>query len=115
MEKILSMFNQGLRRTICILGLMILIGVSGSFLFLPQSSYAASKLTPEEKIDRAYEYNEAAGFREEQRQEAYEKAVKDAKTPQTMEKAYERELKAENVQEPNIVQQAEKVVEKAIK
>jgi hypothetical protein len=109
MKKILSILGQ----TLCILALTLLIGISGSFLFFDKPSYAANKLTPEEKIDRAYEYNEAAGFQEEGRQEAYEQAIKDSKTPQTMEKAYERELKAEDVQEPNIIQQAEKVIEKA--
>ena len=114
MQRILSNLKQALRQTIFVLGLMLLIG--GSFFLVQQPSYAAissaNKLTPPEKIDRAYEYNEAAGFQEEKREEAYEEAVKDAETPQTMEKAYERELKAEKVQEPNIIQKAEKLIEK---
>jgi len=115
-QRILSSFNQALRQTIFVLGLMLLISISSSFLFVQQSSYAdpysATKLTPEEKIDRAYEYNEAAGIQEERREEVYEQAIKDSKTPQTVEKAYERELKAEKVQEPNIIEKAEKVIEK---
>ena len=114
MQRILSNLTQALRQTIFVLGLMLLIG--SSFFFVQQPSYAAispaNKLTPQEKIDRAYEYNEAAGFQEEKREEAYEEAVKDAESPQTMEKAYERELKAEKVQEPNIIQKAEELIEK---
>ena len=115
MQRILSNLKQALRQTIFVLGLMLLIGTC-SFFLVQQPSYAAissaNKLTPQEKIDRAYEYNEAAGFQEEKREEAYEEAIKDAESPQTLEKAYERELKAEKVQEPNIIQKAEELIEK---
>lgn len=120
MQKISLTLGQALRRSIFVLGLMLLISVSSLFLFVQQPSYAvtsaASKLTPEEKINRAYIYNEAAGIREEERQEAYEQAIKDAESPATMEKAYERNEKAyekENPQ-PNLIEKAEELVEKVI-
>ncbi len=116
MQRILTSLKQSLRQTIFVLGLMLLISLSSLFS-VQESSYAATysvnKLTPEEKTDRAYEYNEAAGIQEEKREEAYEKAIKDAESPQTVEKAYERELKAENVKEPNIIEKAENLIEKA--
>lgn len=122
MQIILAIFNKALRQSIVVVGLMLLITVSGLFFFV-QPSYAlgfttekptfpSEKLTPEEKIDRAYEYNRAAGLREEDRQQTYEQAVKDAATPE--EKVYERNVKAyeQENQEPNLIEKAGELVEK---
>ncbi|WP_414585799.1 hypothetical protein [Scytonema sp. PCC 10023] len=117
MQLILGIVNKALRQSIVVLGLMLLISVSGLFFFV-QPSYAlgfttekptfpSEKLTPEEKIDRAYEYNRAAGLREEDRQQAYEQAVKDAATPE--EKVYERNVKDS---QPNLIDKAGELVEK---
>ncbi|SRR5579883_255153 len=114
MQRILSTLKRTIGQSILVLGLMFLISIANLFLFVQKPSYAttysANKLTPEEKIDRAYEYNEAAGFREEKRQQAYEQAIKDSKSPQSLEKAYERNLKAENVQEPNLIEKTEELI-----
>lgn len=117
MQLILRIVNKALRQSIVVLGLMLLMSVSGLF-FCVQPSYAvpfttekpifpSEKLTPEEKIDRAYEYNRAAGLREEDRQQAYEQAVKDSKTPE--EKVYERNVKDS---QPNLIDKAGELVEK---
>lgn len=119
MPKILGKFKQALSKTILSFALLVLVSCSTLFSF-QQPSYAvptrAYNLTPEEKIDRAYNYSEATGLNEEKRQEAYEQAVKDAQSPQTVEKAYERNLKAEKAEnpEPNLLEKAEQVVEKVL-
>lgn len=117
MQLFVSIFNKALRQSIIVIGLMLFIGLSGLFFFV-QPSYAlgfttekptfpSEKLTPEQKIDRAYEYNRAAGLREEDRQQAYEQAVKDSQTPE--EKVYERNVKDS---QPNLIEKAEELVEK---
>ncbi len=58
------------------------------------------KPNSEEKINRAYEYDPGVGVREEERQKAYEQAKKDSENLNTIEKAYERNLKAEKEQNP---------------
>ncbi|MBR8835623.1 MAG: hypothetical protein DSM106950_16825 [Stigonema ocellatum SAG 48.90 = DSM 106950] len=115
MKRIFSSLTQGFCQRIFALGLMLLISLSSSFFFVQQPGYAAispaNQLTPENKVDRAYEYGEAAGFEEQKREDAYEKAIKDSESPQTLEKAYERNLKAEKVQEPNILEKAEELIQ----
>jgi hypothetical protein len=106
--------------SLLIVSLIMFISLSASFLFIQQASYATTleelklvppeyKPTPEEKINRANEYDPGVGVQEEARQEAYEQAVKDSQNLQTLEKAYERNLKAEKNSEPNLL---EKAVEK---
>jgi len=124
MLRILLTLKQALLSSMLVFGLMIFISLSGLFMVV-QASYATTleelklippeyKPTPEEKIDRAYERNEAAGIRAEQRQEAYEQALKDGKSLNTMEKAYERNVKAENAQNPSesFGEKAKEVLEK---
>lgn len=98
MHPIFSGLGQAFRKSILVVGLMIFISLSGLFMFVAPPSYAVTsasdKLTSGEKIDRAYEYGEAAGLREENRQEAYEEAVKEAGTPDVLEKDYEKAEKA---------------------
>ncbi len=125
MQRILSSLKQVLRPKILVLGLMIFISLSGLFIFTQPPSYATTleelklippdqRPTPQEKIDRAYEYNRAAGVREERRQEAYEQAIKDAESLDTIEKAYERNLKAERKDnsQPNLLDKAGEIVDK---
>lgn len=124
MLRILLTLKQALLSSMLVFGLMIFISLSGLFMVV-QASYATTleelklippeyKPTPEEKIDRAYERNEAAGIRAEQRQKAYEQALKDGKSLNTMEKAYERNVKAENAQNPSesFGEKAKEVIEK---
>jgi hypothetical protein len=125
MQFISAIFNKALRQSIVVVGLMFLISLSSVFFFVEPSyaigftsekpAFPAQEFTPEEKIDGAYEYNRAAGVREEDRQQDYEQAVKDSESLQTVEKAYERNVKAYKQEnpEPNLIEKAEKLVEKA--
>jgi hypothetical protein len=66
--------------------LSVLISVCGLFLLLDQPAYAASSSpdpAAEAKIDRAYEFSEEAGIREEIYQERLEEGqnLKDAPKP----------------------------------
>ena len=102
MQKILLTLKQALRSTLVVC-LMVSISLSGSFIFVQQASYATTheelKLIPpeykpnsEEKINRANEFDPGIGAQEEERQEAYEQAIKDSKNLTTLEKTYERNL-----------------------
>ncbi|MEH2444658.1 MAG: hypothetical protein V7K18_02400 [Nostoc sp.] len=125
MQKILLTLKQALRSSFLVVGLVIFISLSGSFIFVQEASYATTleelKLVPpdykpnsQEKINRANEYDPGVGVEEEEREEAYEEAVKDAGSLTTMEKAYERNLKAEREQNPpeTFGEKAKEVIEK---
>ncbi|MFW9260950.1 hypothetical protein [Nostoc sp. CALU 546] len=124
MQKIVLTFKQAFS-SILVVGLMIFISFSGSFIVGQQASYATTleelKLIPpeykpnsEEKVNRAYEYDPGVGVREEERQKAYEQAKKDSTNLNTIEKAYERNLKAEKEQNPpeSFGEKAKEVIEK---
>ncbi|MHC5595156.1 MAG: hypothetical protein ACYTXC_04195 [Nostoc sp.] len=111
--------------SILVIGLMISISLSGSFIFVQQASYATTleelKLIPpdykpnsEEKINRANEYDPGVGVQEEEREEAYEQAIKDSENLNTIEKTYERNLKAEKEQNPpeSFGEKAKEAIEK---
>ncbi|MBE8990664.1 hypothetical protein [Nostoc sp. LEGE 12450] len=125
MQKILLSLKKALRSSLLVVGLITFISLSGSFIFVQQASYATTleelKLIPpdykpnsEEKINRANEFDPGVGIQEEERQEAYEQAIKDSKNLTTIEKTYERNLKAE--QEQNLPEsfgeKAKEVIEK---
>ncbi|NDJ25616.1 hypothetical protein GS682_29200 [Nostoc sp. B(2019)] len=123
MQKILLTCKQVLRSTFLVFSLMMFISLSGLFVFVQQASYATTleelKLVPpeykpnsEEKINRANEYDPGVGVLEEERQQAYEQAIKDGESLNTMEKAYERNVKAENEGKPqeSIVEKAKEVI-----
>jgi hypothetical protein len=123
MQKILLTFKKALRSTFLVVGLIMFISLSGSFIFVQQPSFATTleelKLIPpeykpnsDEKINRANEYDPGVGVQEEKRQEAYEQAVKDSENLGTIEKAYKRNLKAEGNSEPNLLDKAGEIVEK---
>ncbi|MBW4423382.1 MAG: hypothetical protein KME50_02680 [Nostoc desertorum CM1-VF14] len=125
MQKILLTLKQALRSSFLVVGLIIFISLSGSFIFVQQASYATTleelKLIPpeykpnsEEKINRANEFDPGIGIQEEERQEAYEQAIKDSKNLTTIEKTYERNLKAEQAQNPpeTFGEKAKEVIEK---
>ena len=114
MQMTLSFLKQILHRSF-VFSLIFLMVVSTLFVFVQQPSYAfansdSSKLTPQEKIDRAYNYSEGVGAREEQRQEAYEEAIKESQNP---EKVYEENTKAyrEANPTPDLIEKAEEFVE----
>ncbi|MCW5315942.1 hypothetical protein GTQ43_19615 [Nostoc sp. KVJ3] len=125
MQNILLTLKQALRSSFLVVVLMVSISLSGSFIFVQQASYATTleelKLVPpeykpnsEEKINRANEYDPGVGVEEEERQEAYEQAIKDSKNLKTIEKTYERNLKAEKEQNPpeSFGEKAKEVIEK---
>ena len=124
MPRILLTLKQALLSSIFVFALMIFISLSGLLIVVQQPSYATTleelklippeyKPTSQEKIDRAYERNEAAGFRGESREEAYEEAIKDGENLNTMEKAYERNVKAEKAENPeSFAEKAKEVIEK---
>jgi len=124
-QKILLTLKQALRSSFLVVCLMVSISLSGSFLFVQQASYATTleelKLIPpeykpnsEEKINRSNEYDPGVGVQEEERQKAYEQAIKDSKNLNTIEKTYERNLKAEKEQNPpeTFGEKAKEVIEK---
>ncbi|MEH2323538.1 MAG: hypothetical protein V7K32_08195 [Nostoc sp.] len=125
MQKILLTLKQVLRSSFLVIGLMVFISLSSSFIFVQQASYATTveelKLVPpefkpnsQEKINRANEFDPGVGVEEEERQEAYEQAIKDSKNLTTIEKTYERNLKAEQQQNPpeTFGEKAKEVIEK---
>ncbi|MGV0108146.1 Low temperature-induced protein [Nostoc sp. DSM 114160] len=125
MQKILLSLKQVLRSSFLVISLMVFIGLSGSFILVQQTSHATTleelKLIPpeykpnsEEKINRANEYDPGVGIQEEDRQKAYEQAKKDSKNLNTIEKTYERNLKAEQKQNPpeSFGEKAKEVIEK---
>ncbi|MEH2350328.1 MAG: hypothetical protein V7K55_20470 [Nostoc sp.] len=125
MQKILLTLKKALRSSFLVVCLMVSISLSGSFILVQQASYATTleelKLVPqeykpnyEEKINRANEYDPGVGVEEEERQEAYEQAIKDSKNLNTIEKTYERNLKAEKEQNPpeSFGEKAKEVIEK---
>ena len=113
MQSIGSSLKQILRRSF-LLSLMLLMVVSTLFIFVQQPSYAfpnsdTTKLTPQEKIDRAYTFSEGVGLKEEQRQEAYEEAIEESENP---EKTYEENTKAYRKEmQPVLIEKAEELVE----
>ncbi|MGB6298170.1 MAG: hypothetical protein WBF90_18570 [Rivularia sp. (in: cyanobacteria)] len=113
MQRFVSSFKQILRRSF-ILSLMLLIAASTSFIFAQQPSYAypaseKTKLTPQEKIDRAYTFSEGAGRLEAQKQESYQEAIEESSNP---EKAYEKNTKAyRDEMKPALIEKAEDLVE----
>ncbi len=124
MQKIVLSLRQ-VFSSILVISLMIFISLSGSFICIQQASYATTleelKLIPpeykpnsEEKVNRANEYDPGVGVQEEERQKAYEQAIKDSKNLNTIEKTYERNLKAEQAQNPSesLGEKAKEVIEK---
>ena len=89
MQRIFTSFGR-----VILLGLMSLIIFSGLFIVLNPPSYAATKLTPQEKIDRAYDLSEGVGLEEEDRQEAYEKEAEAITKPNGLDKIYKEDVKA---------------------
>jgi len=117
MQRILSTIGQTFAKRILILGLVSLLSLSGLFMFSNQPALADKALSLEEKIDRAYTYNEAAGLQEEDRQAAYDAAAQAVQEDpkEVIEKIYEedlKEFKKENPGENGLLEGAKELVEK---
>lgn len=120
MQQIFSAITQSFVKRVLLIGLMSLLSLSSLFVFTNQPAFAdklLEKSTPSETaIDRAYELNEAAGFKEEDRLEAYEEATEAVTNPKAgLEKIYEEDLKAykkETSRGNPLVEGAKDIVEK---
>lgn len=112
MQRFVTSFKQILRRSF-VLSLMLLM-VASTLFFGQQPSYAypssqSTKLTPQEKIDRAYTFSEGVGRREEAKQESYEEAIEESKDP---EKAYEENTEAYRKEmKPTLLRKAEEIIQ----
>lgn len=111
MQRIISAIGKRL----LIIGLMSLF-LSSLFIFNSQPAFASRSSAAEAAIDRAYDMNEAAGFREEDRQEAYEEATEAVANPKVgLEKIYKEDLKEYREENPSdnvLVEGAKELVEK---
>jgi hypothetical protein len=125
MQRILLSLKQVLSTTVLIICTIVFIAISGVFIGIQQPSYATTleelKLVPpeykpnaDEKINRAYEFDPGVGTLEEDRQKAYERAVKESENLNTLEKAYEKNLKDEQGQnsQGSIVDKASDLIDK---
>ncbi|MBD1932163.1 MULTISPECIES: hypothetical protein [Cyanophyceae] len=113
MQRILLALKEGMQKRIFVLGLMALISLSGIFIFAAPSYavlHSKDKLSSQEKIDRAYEYSEATGILEEEKQ-ASENANK---TFDFNEKANVKTVKSatEENSEPNLIEKAQDLIQK---
>lgn len=83
------------RRVMTIATVAALIAVT-SFGFLTLPAQAASGVSEEEKLDRAYEETEAAGIQEE----IYQQRLKEGQNPEKMRGAFKRVVDAEGKEVP---------------
>lgn len=111
MQRILQALGQALRKSVVIVCLMTLLGVSGLFIFVPQPSYAATAVSKKPVLPDPDVLDPQAGLSREQ---AYDEAVKEAESDTSIEKVYEENLeeyKEENPG-PGLIEKAEKAIEK---
>lgn len=121
MQRFLAALKQSFHKNILILGLMSLLSLSGLFIATQQSALAASDKPfnqpsqAQEAIDRAYTLSEAAGLKEEDRQEAYEEATEaiNESGGRATEKIYEEDLEAYEEAQPDkgLVEGAKELIE----
>ncbi len=95
MKRMFVRFSQALLRQVLMVGMMLLLSLSGGLLWLQQPSYASAavsnSLTPEEKVDRAYEIGVGTGMQEEE----YQRRLQSGEDPTKMSKPYRRILEAD--------------------
>ncbi|MEW5861318.1 MAG: hypothetical protein AB1861_28730 [Cyanobacteriota bacterium] len=114
MQRILSALKQKLHKNILVLGLMTLISVASLFI-AAQPSYAVlhsrDKLTPDDRIDRAYQYSEATGFLEEEKQQ---KSATPNEPFDYHEKANEKTVlkSTEENNDSNLIEKAQDLIQK---
>jgi hypothetical protein len=120
MQRILLALRQAWPQRILVIGLMLLLSLSGLFIFVSAPVYATTleemklkptdegRLTPEQKIEHAYEFGQASGAMEERKQEglkAERTGIKDKGDDESLQ-FYEAKP------EPTLVEKAQKLVEK---
>lgn len=115
MKRILLDLSKTVRYGILTISLLVLIGLSGLFMLPEWPVYAAINTMPQTgqryNIDAQSQENVA----ETNRDKAYAEAVKAAQNPDTVEKAYEKDLQAYETEHPgenNLAQKAENLIEK---
>lgn len=95
MKRMFVQFGQALLRQVLMVGVMLLLSLSGCLLWLQQPSYASAavsnSLTPEEKVDQAYEIGVGTGMQEEE----YQRRLQAGEDPTKMSKPYRRILEAD--------------------
>lgn len=96
MQSLFSTIGKSLGKRILLISLMGLLVLSSVFVFTNQPALADRPSQAQDKIDRAYNMNESAGLREEDRQEAYEEATEavGSDPKEGLEEIYEEDLKA---------------------
>lgn len=115
MQGILLALKQGLQKSILALSLLIFTSFCSLFIFAQQPSYAfpvvLGQLTPDEKIERAYEMSEATGLLEEDKQASANANKRfDYNT-----KANERSVTgSQENSEPNLIEKAQELIQKVI-
>ncbi|WP_017719213.1 hypothetical protein [Kamptonema formosum] len=116
MQRILSSLGQTLRKSFLILSLALslgsLISLSGLFLFSAQPGYAAT--AADRQPDRTEIVAPTYPDRQpENRQEAYEEAVEDAESLQSMQQAYRENLEEyrEANPEPSLLEKVGQAIE----
>jgi len=120
MQRILSILRQGLQKRI-FLGLIVLLCLSGLFLFVSAPVYATTfeeqelvppqeeRLTSDEKIERAYEFGEGAGILEEDKQ-ASGNRFSTFKPNETVNEKSVTNSKAKST--PGLVEKAQELIQK---
>lgn len=101
MQRILSAIGGVLVKHILMFGLICLLSISGLFIFANQPALADKPLSA--KMERTYQTSEAAGLREEQRQEAYDEATEaiSSDPKQGLEEIYEEDLQEYREENPD--------------
>ena len=115
MQRIFSAIGGVLVKRVLMFGLMCLLSVSGLFIFVNQPALADKPLSA--KIDSTYKTREAAGVRQEQRQEAYDEATEaiSSDPKQGLEEIYEEDLqeyREENPDKSGLLGGAKELVDK---
>ena len=106
MRNIMENIRQIIRRgTVVLLVALLVLG------FVSRSSFAET-LTPEEKIDRAYETSESTGIAEE----IYQQRLKEGQNPEKMPKPFRRvvDLEGKEVPETSLIEDSVAKVREAV-
>ncbi|GAB4176234.1 MAG: hypothetical protein Fur006_07150 [Coleofasciculaceae cyanobacterium] len=115
MQRIFSALGGVLVKRILMFGLIGLLSVSGLFIFVNQPALADNPLSA--KMERASKMNEAAGLRQEPRQESYDEVTEaiSSDPKQGLEEIYEEDLqeyKEENPDKGGLLEGAKELVDK---
>lgn len=113
MRQIFSALKRAFRNTILTVALVSLLSFSCLLIFSVQSSLAAAPTERQPTLEKGIDTTTSG----ENREEAYEEAVKAINDPKGVEKEYEENLDAFKETQPNkgLVEEAKDLVEKVTK